>query len=112
MLAITAGAGGAVAGGILPAYVAPWWIDQAGHFAGGVALALLLRIVVSRAKTVVLVIVLSLLWEVIEWSIGTPFHVTVTDTQLDLLAGWAGAGLALLLETGPTEFLRGIGSYS
>jgi hypothetical protein len=36
------------------------------------------------------VVVLSIVWEATEWSIGFPFHVTPTDTVLDLLASWVG----------------------
>lgn len=95
-LLLAAGTGVSVAGALLPAHLSWWWLDTAGHLIGGGTLALGLLILWSRLRTAVGVVVLSLLWEAIEWTIGYPFLVTVADTQLDLLAGWAGLAIVLV----------------
>jgi hypothetical protein len=66
------------------------------HAAGGFTLALGLLILFPRTQTAVMVVVLSLVWELIEWTIGLPLVVSVVDTQIDLLAGWLGLAIALL----------------
>lgn len=87
---LAAGTGVSVLGALLPAYLSWWWLDTAGHFAGGITLALGLLVLFDRNRMVAGVVVLSIVWEATEWSIGFPFHVTPTDTVLDLLASWVG----------------------
>jgi hypothetical protein len=93
---LAAGTGISVAGALLPVHLSWWWLDTVGHVVGGFTLALGLLILVSRTYAAIGVVILSLLWEAIEWSIGYPFYVTVPDTKLDLLAGWIGLIIALL----------------
>lgn len=92
---LAAGTGISVTGGLLPAHLSWWWLDTVGHIAGGWTLTLGLLILLSRTTTTVSVILLSVLWEVFEWTIGYPFIVSLPDTKLDLLAGWFGMVLAL-----------------
>jgi hypothetical protein len=96
ILLLAAGTGISVAGALLPLYLSWWWLDTAGHVIGGGTLALGLLILSSRVRTAVGVVVLSLLWEALEWTVGYPFYVTVPDTQLDLLAGWVGLAVVLV----------------
>lgn len=93
---LAVGTGLSVAGALLPAHLSWWWLDTVGHVAGGFTLALGLGILLDRKHTLLGVVVLSIGWELLEWYIGYPFHVTIPDTRLDLLAGWVGACLALL----------------
>lgn len=95
-LLLAAGTGVSVASALLPVYLSWWWLDTAGHLIGGATLALGLLILWSRLRTAVGVVILSLIWEAIEWTIGYPFLVTIADTQLDLLAGWIGLGIVLV----------------
>ncbi|QKY21634.1 hypothetical protein B4589_015090 [Halolamina sp. CBA1230] len=94
---LAAGTGISVTGGILPAYLSWWWLDKVGHVAGGLTLTLGLLILLSPTATAVSVVLLSILWEVFEWTVGAPFLVTPLDTKLDLLAGWIGLALALVV---------------
>jgi hypothetical protein len=103
VLVLAAGTGISVTGGILPAYLSWWWLDKVGHIAGGLTLALGLLILLSPSATAVGVVLLSVLWEVFEWVVGDPFLVTPLDTKLDLLAGWIGLGLALLVAGGSSD---------
>ena len=96
ILILAAGTGISVAGALLPLYLSWWWLDTAGHVVGGFTLTLGLLILFPRTQAVLGVVVLSALWETIEWSIGYPFLVTPSDTKLDLLAGWAGSVIALV----------------
>jgi hypothetical protein len=73
-----------------------WWLDTVGHVVGGFTLGLGLLILFPRVHTAIGVVVLSILWEAIEWHIGYPFYVTWLDTKVDLLAGWAGLAIVLL----------------
>jgi hypothetical protein len=95
ILVLAAGAGVSVAGALLPAHLSWWWLDTAGHVIGGGTLALGLLILTSRVRTAIGVIILSVLWEAVEWTVGYPFYVTVADTRLDLLAGWVGLAVVL-----------------
>lgn len=96
ILILATGTGLSVTGALLPVHLSWWWLDTAGHVIGGFTLTLGLLILFSRMYTAIGVVILSLLWEAIEWSIGYPFHVTPLDTKLDLLAGWSGLTVALL----------------
>lgn len=96
ILILAAGTGISVLGALLPAYLSWWWLDTAGHFAGGVTLSLGLLVLFDRNRMAVGVVVLSVVWEAIEWSIGAPFHVTPADTVLDLLAGWLGLAVVYI----------------
>ena len=95
ILILTVGTGISVTGGLLPAYLSWWWLDKVGHIAGGLTLALGLLILLSRIATAVGVVILSVVWEIFEWTVGYPFVVSPLDTKLDLLAGWFGLVLAL-----------------
>lgn len=95
ILILAVGTGISVTGGLLPAYLSWWWLDKVGHIAGGLTLALGLLILLSRIATAVSVVVLSVVWEIFEWTVGYPFVVSPLDTKLDLLAGWFGLVLAL-----------------
>jgi hypothetical protein len=96
ILILATGTGISVAGALLPLHLSWWWLDTAGHVIGGFTLTLGLLILFSRLYTAIGVVILSLLWEAIEWTIGYPFLVTPADTRLDLIAGWGGMGVALL----------------
>lgn len=96
ILILAVGTGLSVVGALLPVYLSWWWLDKAGHIVGGFTLAVGLLILFTRIYAAIGVVVLSLLWEAIEWGIGYPFLVTPLDTKLDLLAGWGGLTVALL----------------
>lgn len=92
-----------IVGGFLGPTLSVWWLDKLAHAAGGFTLALGLLILFPRTQTAVMVVVLSLVWELIEWTIGLPLVVSVVDTQIDLLAGWLGLAIALLGTTLVTD---------
>jgi len=96
VLVLAAGTGFSVAGALLPAHLSWWWLDTAEHVTGGGTLALGLLILTSRMRTAVGVVVISLPGEATEWTVGYPFYVTIPDTRVDLLAGWAGLTIVLL----------------
>jgi len=97
ILAIAVGTGVAVTRALLPAQLSWWWLDTVAHVAGGATLALGLRIITTPRRTAVATVGLSLVWEAFEWAVGWPFVVSVPDTQLDLIAGWAGLAAVLFV---------------
>jgi hypothetical protein len=97
ILAIAVGTGVAVTGALLPAQLSWWWLDTVAHVAGGATLALGLRIIATPRRTAVATVALSLAWEGVEWAVGWPFIISVPDTQLDLIAGWAGLAAVLVV---------------
>lgn len=106
MLVLAVGTGVSLIGGFLGPQLSLWWVDKIAHAAGGFTLALGLLILLNRKQTAAAVVALSLLWELFEWTVGVPFVVTVTDTKLDLLAGWLGLAMALFGTIDPSISTR------